>query len=28
MIARPRSLHEVSLHHAPRRWRDLRGRAR
>jgi hypothetical protein len=22
MIALPRSLHEVSLHHAPRRWRD------
>ena len=27
MIARPRSLHEVSLHHAPRRWRDRRGHA-
>jgi hypothetical protein len=22
MIASPCSLHEVSLHHAPRRWRD------
>ena len=28
MIALPRSLHEVSLHHAPRRWRDHHGRAR
>ena len=27
MIARPRSLHEVSLHHAPRRWRGPPGRA-
>ena len=28
MIALPRSLHEVSLHHAPRRWRGRRGHAR
>ena len=28
MIAPLRSLHEFSLHHAPRRWRGRRGRAR
>ena len=28
MIASPRSLHEVSLHLAPRRWRDRGGHAR
>jgi hypothetical protein len=28
MIASPRSLHEISLHHAPRRRPGSRGRAR
>ena len=28
MIAPSRSLHEFLLHHAPRRWRGRRGRAR